>query len=389
MSRSRRCRVLLFALGGILGAVAPRLAVAQEVQSVREKLTRLEAEVRQLRQLLARGEAGDAIAASAGQGVAIPASVVLGEGAVGGFTRTLNAEGELSTYVGLSNAGSPLIKLVNDDKDLVVLGQASAGGYVRTYNLSGASLAYLGNNNDGKGMLSITHGDRDTALVSQGRDGGYASLRNIEGEQLAFLGASNAGTGMLSIENAGKRLVVIAANSSGRGGGAWFYDLAGSQRAFIGVGSSGQGVVTVEGRQVADYAEVFELCDRDGISPGTVLSITDSRALGPSRDAYDRAVVGVASGAGDLHPGLVIGSRSDGSTDLPVAVSGQVYVRVSLEGGVIEAGDLLVASSAPGVAMRGASAEPPPGTVIGKALEGYSEMDGAEEGLVRMLVMMR
>jgi hypothetical protein len=72
-----------------------------------------------------------------------------------------------------------------------------------------------------------------------------------------------------------------------------------------------------------------------------------------------------------------------------VALSGQVYVRVSLEGGAIEPGDLLVSSSTPGVAMRMAAAELALGTVLGKALERYSGNGGEPEGLVRMLVMMR
>ena len=82
----------------------------------------------------------------------------------------------------------------------------------------------------------------------------------------------------------------------------------------------------------------------------------------------------------------LIGTREDGSSDLPVALSGQVYVRVSGENGAIQPGDLLVSSSSAGVAMRASDLQLAFGAVIGKALQRY---DGEAEGLVRMLVMVR
>ena len=81
-----------------------------------------------------------------------------------------------------------------------------------------------------------------------------------------------------------------------------------------------------------------------------------------------------------------IGSREDGSTDLPVAVAGQVYVRVNTESGPIAVGDLLVSSSVPGVAMRGVDSSRLTGTVVGKALQPYA---GENESLIRMLVLNR
>jgi hypothetical protein len=110
--------------------------------------------------------------------------------------------------------------------------------------------------------------------------------------------------------------------------------------------------------------------------------------IAPAALPYERRVIGVISGAGGLRPGSVVGSREDGSIDLPLAVSGQVYVRVCLEGGSIEPGDLLVASSEPGVAMRAADPGLAAGAVVGKALEAFGP--GQEkEGLVRMMVMLR
>ena len=84
---------------------------------------------------------------------------------------------------------------------------------------------------------------------------------------------------------------------------------------------------------------------------------------------------------------MLIGSREDGSYDLPVALSGQVYVRVSVENGPISPGDLLVSSSSGGVAMAATETERSFGAVLGKAMQAYAGED--PEGLIRMLVMVR
>lgn len=138
-----------------------------------------------------------------------------------------------------------------------------------------------------------------------------------------------------------------------------------------------------------DYAEVFELESREGVVPGMVMAIAGPGGLiAPAVSPYERRVVGVISGTGGLLPGMVVGSREDGTNDLPLAVSGQVFVRICLEGGPIDPGDLLVASSERGVAMRASDLDKAAGAVIGKALESYGP-DQEAGGLVRMMVMLR
>jgi hypothetical protein len=84
-----------------------------------------------------------------------------------------------------------------------------------------------------------------------------------------------------------------------------------------------------------------------------------------------------------------IGLRNDGTANMPIAICGQTYVRVCLEGGAIQTGDLLVSSSSRGVAMRCADLERAFGAVIGKALEPFNGHPENSEGLVKMLVMSR
>ena len=68
--------------------------------------------------------------------------------------------------------------------------------------------------------------------------------------------------------------------------------------------------------------------------------------------------------------------------ETPVALTGRVYVRTTLEGGPIVPGDLLTTSSTDGCAMRATDIERSFGAVIGKAMS----LRDPESGLVLVLV---
>jgi hypothetical protein len=155
----------------------------------------------------------------------------------------------------------------------------------------------------------------------------------------------------------------------------------------LGQRKDGSGYVQAGGRNLADFAEVFELAQREGVVPGTVLSSNGDGPLVPSSGFCDPRVVGVVSGANGLRPGMIVGARADGSTDLPVAVAGRVYVRVNTEGGPLQAGDLLTSSGTPGVATRAPDTRSAAGCTIGKALSGLAP--GTREQMVLMLVFNR
>jgi hypothetical protein len=124
----------------------------------------------------------------------------------------------------------------------------------------------------------------DSIVFAESGGGGYARFRTLSGQARAFVGVFNSGTGVLAIVDGAEDVVQITSGS--RGGYASFRDKNGDERVNIGVGTEGRGGVWVEGNHVADYAEVFELAVRDGVSPGTVLSLTGSRSgVGPSRRA--------------------------------------------------------------------------------------------------------
>ena len=176
-------------------------------------------------------------------------------------------------------------------------------------------------------------------------------------------------------------------------GTAHFFGSNGQLMVAVGVGTQAnreRGVVRVNGKDVSDYAELFELATREGVVPGTVMSISPrGSGIEPAARPYDAKVVGVISGAGGLQSGMQLGGRHDDTDDLPIAMAGQVYVRTTLEGGPIAPGDLLVSSSRHGAAMRAADRSRALGAVIGKAIEPLDRIGPDGEALIRILVMNR
>ena len=202
------------------------------------------------------------------------------------------------------------------------LGQDGDGGLFRVNNQNGAERIYLG---------------------VEGEDDGFMNMRDADGDRRVRLSADDT-TPSLDVYNASdERVVFIGEWSNNSTGGAFFSDEDGERRVELGVFDDGDGYVYVNGDRVHDYAEVLELATREGIRPGSVVAYdAEARGLVPASVANARTVVGVISGAGGFRPGMVIGSRSDESNDLPVSLSGVVYVRVSAEAGEIVPGDLLI-----------------------------------------------
>jgi hypothetical protein len=213
---------------------------------------------------------------------------------------------------------------------------------------------------------------------------------NKSNKEIVYIGNADENVGMANFSNTEAKKVAFIGSGGNNHGHASFYNRNGRKVAYIGASTRGNGMVEIDGKKVHDYAEVFELATRQEVIPGTVMSMVNSGVgLAPSTEPYDPKVVGVISGAGGFSPGMRMGTRKDGSNDLPIAVNGQVYVRVCLEGGSIEVGDLLVSSSQTGVAMRATDHGRAFGAVIGKALEPYNGNPTGSEEFVRMLVMSR
>jgi hypothetical protein len=118
-----------------------------------------------------------------------------------------------------------------------------------------------------------------------------------------------------------------------------------------------------------DYAVMMSVQGaKSDYAPGDVLVVSkgQDQTAGLSSISYSTAVIGVYSASPGFLGGQTVTGRAESDGNLPVAVMGIVMVKVNSENGPIQPGDLLVTSSTRGYAMRGNN--PPPGTILGKAL---------------------
>jgi hypothetical protein len=136
-----------------------------------------------------------------------------------------------------------------------------------------------------------------------------------------------------------------------------------------------------------DYAESVDVTgSRTNYEPGDVLVI-DPNSPGKflkANEAYSTLVAGIYS----TKPGTV-GRRQTtdaktSTTEVPMAMVGIVPTKVTAENGPIKVGDLLVASSSLGHAMKGTDRSLLTGAVIGKALGSLDSGTGVIEVLVTL-----
>jgi hypothetical protein len=122
------------------------------------------------------------------------------------------------------------------------------------------------------------------------------------------------------------------------------------------------------------YADLAEYYISDNpYEFGTVMMIGGTSEVTIAKGQGTTAVAGVVS----KNPAFIMNEACSGRK-LPIALQGRVPCRVV---GNINKGDLLVVSMVPGVAM--ASTDPKAGSIIGKALGGYSS---SRVGLIEVLV---
>jgi hypothetical protein len=135
----------------------------------------------------------------------------------------------------------------------------------------------------------------------------------------------------------------------------------------------------VDGNIAAKYQDVAEwVPSGDTLSAGNVVVIDPTKAneVVLSHKSYDTSIAGVVSG----QPGISLGVAGEGK--YKIATLGRVRVKVDATKYPIAAGDLLVTSDVPGMAMKsvpvniaGVSMHKP-GTLLGKALEPLSSGTG-------------
>lgn len=228
------------------------------------------------------------------------------------------------------------------------------------------------------------------ALLTPGGSGGEIAFGTPNAETgMTIIGSNRAdlrydGTTIKLVAGSGSGIPAatsgIAVNISGNVG----IGTATPQAKLHVVGTIRTSVLTITGG--ADIAEPFQMKEEE-MAKGSVVVIDDRHPgrLKRSRNAYDRRVAGIISGANGINPGIALHQEGALEGGQNVALSGRVYVQADASSGPIHPGDLLTTSEMPGHAMRVGDHARAQGAVIGKAMSALEE----GEGMVLVLVTLQ
>lgn len=257
-------------------------------------------------------------------------------------------------------------------------GDNAAAGYFWAKGASGLTSGVYGVTSSSS---DIAAGGRFTAAGATGQTYGVFAMNGS---------ADDGAVGVLAFANNSEGMAVaLQARSAGSGDIIQGY---GHEDHDLEFQVTNYGEVYADGTYTTPAADLAEMLPAaPGLAPGDVLAIGPDGALVRSSQAYQSSVAGVYS----TQPGFLGGAGDDAGLagKAPLAIAGVVPVKVCAENGAIRPGDLLAASSLPGHAMR---AEPVeiggvslyrPGTLIGKALEGWEAAERV--GVILVLVTLQ
>lgn len=329
----------------------------------------------------AEGSVGPGLVASGSVGLS--ASSMVGDGvfassAGSGMSAAVHGIGQGEAYGGRFSSSESVGLWVSGAEGIHA--EDSSGAAHAVHGVGTTSDAILGESTDGAGVVGES--TTSNAVIAAGGGSGpeKAALRAISTHSASGMAAyfTNDSTyGNTHLHNSGSGEVLVLQGDGGR------FLRAVDQSWDAKFRLEGNGQAYADGAWNAGGADFAErLPAVAGLSPGDVLAIGPDGRLVRSARAYAPAVAGVYS----TDPGFVGGLGADGAPGgtVPLAVVGIVPVKASAENGPIRPGDLLVSAATAGHAMR-AGADPPQGTVLGKALGSLSE----GTGLVRMLATLQ
>jgi hypothetical protein len=246
----------------------------------------------------------------------------------------------------------------------------------------------------GRGVEGIAYSGSGTGV--RGDTTGLSTTVSFALEGVAN-GPNDYGMAAYATDTAGTAIAVYGQAWSATGTAGLFDNLAGGN-ILIGqnnganvfrVNGAGKGFFD-GGTQIggADFAEsVAVRGDRSRYQPGDLLVIDagGQRRLALAQKPYSPLVAGIYS----TKPGVLATTHAMDNaglaTEVPLAVVGIVPCKVTAQNGGIAVGDLLVASSKPGYAMKGTDRSRMLGAVVGKALEPLR----AGSGVIQVLVTLQ
>jgi len=265
------------------------------------------------------------------------------------------------------------------------------GSGVNTVLFSGAGNSYInsgrlgiGTTSPGAGLHIVGDAFPNSFLYLQSDASEDAGIRLYESSTAKWHIFNNSTLGGLQIYNTAAQTVFFANQSGNVGIGttspASRLDVMGNVTI-----RNNSGDIAVELGTGLDYAEGFDVTDKTGIEPGTVLCI-DSENPGNlimSSEEYDTKVAGIVAGANNLGTGISLGGDIH---DFNVALAGRVYCNVDASSEAVAVGDLLTTSSVQGYAMKVKDSAQAQGAILGKAMQGLAK---GEKGLILVLVTLQ
>lgn len=309
----------------------------------------------------------------------------------GGQT-TMQLDGNDATFrAGTNNQAGRIELRASSGQDTIVLNGATGNAALGGEGEAGALFVKAANGTD----AIVLNGETAALALGRSGDAGNLFLKNDEAaDTIVFNGATAAAAlgrsgrpGDLFVKNeAGENAIhlrgaagEIRLGASGTAGDMILEDDDGNNTIHLN-GQTGDIVL-----MNADCAEEFDIDNLHPADPGTVMAIEEDGKLRPSRQAYDKRVAGVISGAGPHRPGILLNRTEAVESRAPVALIGRVMCKVDAAYGAIETGDLLTTSSTPGHAMKACDFALSPGSIMGKALQSWRE--GC--GMIPILVVLQ
>lgn len=296
-----------------------------------------------------------------------------------------------------TNSPSPAVSAINQG-DAEAIYARSTGGSAGVFAISNAanshpSVLATTAGTGGAGYFVIDNSASAFAAVAGNTDGsgpgvygysakGYGVWGHSSDNHVGVYGSSSSGIGglfQLTGGNTGAAIRAFVSSPTSTADIAWFQH-TGNMVARIDINGKGyfNGGTASSGADVAEYVPTSGTTPQPGDVVEFDSALEDHYRI--STIANNPRVAGVIS----TEPGVTLNDKTGATkaTSGPaLALAGRVPVKATNENGPIGIGDLLVASSMPGHAMR-APLDPAPGTVIGKAAQ---KLDSAR-GSITMLV---
>ena len=292
---------------------------------------------------------GDATMASNGAVTIAANSVALGTDTTGNYVASLSA-GTGVTVGGAAEGGTPSVAIGQavattsnvTFNNLVVDGTLTVNGATTTVDTTNILVE--------DPLMFLSSGATGSASVDAG---------------LIVERGSDANTGFIWDETADQWAAISTAETGGTAGNVTIDSYANMRCATL-TGTS----------TAAQYSDLAERYETDQMyTAGTVVCFGGDAEITQSTDLYDHKVAGVIS----TNPAHLMNAQAGTNETHPaVALTGRVPCKVM---GTIRKGDLMVTSAMPGVAMS--ADERVPGTIIGKAIQNYTD---SGIGVIEILV---